>query len=61
MSDRFVLNLNEHGMDVVHRNPREECNLDDAEGRETIDEATYHALLEHQAALPCRHCTEGTE
>lgn len=51
----FVLNRNE-GEDTLHRNPREECNVDDAEGRETIDESTYLAMAEAGTARRCRHC-----
>ena len=50
----FVLNRNE-GIDTLHRNPREECNVDDIEGRETIDETTYNALKAGGERL-CRHC-----
>ena len=55
----FVLNRNE-GMDTIHRNPREVCNVDDADGRETIDEATYEALKARGAAVECRHCHKET-
>lgn len=51
----WVLNKNE-GVDTVHRNGREECNLDDAEGRQTIDALTAAKLLENGEAKPCRHC-----
>ena len=55
MSDYFVLNRNE-GVDTVHRNPREECNTDDAEGRETIDGETADALITRGTARRCGHC-----
>lgn len=55
MSDYFVLNRNE-GMDTVHRNPRESCNTDDAEGRQTIDAETADALVTRGTARRCGHC-----
>ena len=51
----FVLNRNE-GTDTIHRNPREECNVDDAEGRQTIDGDTADALLTMDTAVRCQHC-----
>ena len=55
----FVLNRNE-GTDTVHRNPREECNVDDAVGRQTIDPDTAEALLNSGDAVRCRHCYQET-
>ena len=51
----YVLNRNE-GEDTVHRNPREECNVDDADGRETIDEASALKLSMAGGARKCLHC-----
>jgi hypothetical protein len=51
----YVLNRNE-GKDTLHRNPREQCNVDDAEGRETIDETTYERMKAGGYARLCRHC-----
>jgi hypothetical protein len=51
----FVLNRNE-GVDTLHRNPREECNVDDAVDRQTIDPDTAEALLKSGAAVRCLHC-----
>lgn len=51
----YVLNRNE-GRDTVHRNPREECNVDDAEGRETVDEDTAIAVVAMGHARRCEHC-----
>lgn len=51
----YVLNRNE-GMDTVHRNPREECNVDDADGRQTIDEATALKLSLSKDVARCQHC-----
>lgn len=53
--DRFVLNRND-GVDVLHRNPSEVCNTDDAIGRQTIDPDTADALLAMGDAIRCRHC-----
>ena len=55
MSDYFVLNQNE-GMDTVHRNPRESCNTDDADGRQTIDARTADEMLTRGTARRCGHC-----
>lgn len=55
MADRYVLNVNE-GVDTLHRNPREECNLDDSLGRKEIDPLTADALLARGNAVHCRHC-----
>lgn len=62
MSEPYiVLNRNE-GTDTVHRNPREECNLDDAEDRSVIDPDTAEALLKSGDAVRCQHCNqEGTD
>lgn len=51
----FVLNRNE-GADTLHRNPREECNVDDAEDRQTIDAETADALVALGEARRCQHC-----
>ena len=51
----FVLNRNE-GTDTIHRDPREECNVDDADGRQTIDADTADALLTMGDAVRCKHC-----
>ena len=55
MKDYFVLNRNE-GTDTVHRNPREVCNTDDADGREKIDAKTAASLIASGQAVPCGHC-----
>jgi hypothetical protein len=51
----FVLNRNA-GDDTIHRNPREECNVDDAEGRDWVDPDTAEALLKSGDAVRCQHC-----
>lgn len=54
--DVWVLNRNEDGRDVLHRNPGERCNTDDAKGRQTVDPDTADALLAMGEAERCGHC-----
>ncbi len=54
--DRFTLNRNDDGPDVLHRNAREECNQDDALDKQRIDAATADALLTKDQARRCSHC-----
>lgn len=54
--DVFVLVSKEGELDVLHRNPGERCNTDDAKARQTIDAATADAVLAHQSARECEHC-----
>lgn len=56
--DRWVLNANE-GVDTIHRNPREECNTDQATGRKAVDEFTAEAMLNAGDAVPCKHCLKS--
>ena len=51
----YVLNVND-GIDTLHKNPREECNVDDMDGRQVIDEATYLAKKRGGFDKLCRHC-----
>ena len=51
----FVLNRNE-GKDTLHIDPIESCNVDDIEGRETIDAKTYEAMKAAGDARLCKHC-----
>ena len=53
--DRFVLVIQD-GADTLHRNAREECNLDDSRKRETVDPDTADALLTMGTAHKCQHC-----
>lgn len=55
MTDRYVLNRNK-GIDVMHKNPREECNTDDAVGREVLDPATALQMVLKGHARTCGHC-----
>ncbi len=54
--DRYVVNVNADGLDVLHRNPREECNTDQVDGRQTIDPDTADALEQMGEARRCQHC-----
>lgn len=58
MSDYFVLNRNGGGEDVIHRNPRNECNTEaeKMEGREAIDPETAESMLLSGLARKCAHC-----
>ena len=56
MSDPYyVLNRNE-GTDTLHRNPRESCNVDDIEGRATLDPTTGAALEASGDIRLCSYC-----
>ena len=52
----FVLNFNPDGADVIHRNPREVCNTDDAVGRQNVDATTAAAMIASGHARACEHC-----
>ena len=56
--DRWVL-VNREGIDTVHKNPHEECNLDDTRRDEGIDEITAERLLLAGDAVPCKHCLKS--
>jgi len=51
----YVLNRND-GEDTLHRDPREECNVDDAEDRDTLDPTTGLALERSGDIHLCGHC-----
>ena len=53
---RLVLNANADGVDVLHRNPREECNTDDADDAKQVDPRTAAAMLATGQARACEHC-----
>jgi hypothetical protein len=53
---RYVLNRNEGGESVLHKNPREECNTDDALDDIRVDTATGAALEMSGDIALCRHC-----
>ena len=56
----FVLNQNE-GIDTLHRNPREECNADDVDGRQVIDTSTAESLMAGGHVRRCKHCNNPKE
>jgi hypothetical protein len=58
---RFIVNVNEGGDDVIHRNPREECNTDDADNVQAIDPRTAAAMIASGSARTCEHCIEQSE
>ena len=51
----YVLNRND-GIDTLHENPREECNVDDVEGRERIDTRSAEAMKAGGHVRLCKHC-----
>lgn len=59
---RYVV-VQKTGTDMLHINPREECNTDDADNLQTIDRLTARAMAEramHNAEVEiefCKHCT----
>jgi hypothetical protein len=55
---RYVIVRKAGELDVLHVNAREECNVDDAHDRQTVDEETALALLhaEPPLARACEHC-----
>ena len=55
---RYVLNVNE-GIDTLHCDPGERCNTDDAEGRQTLDEATALAKKRGGTDRLCKHCIDN--
>lgn len=58
MSDLLILNVNPDDIDVLHLNPRNECNTerDKMADRQTVDLATAYALIARGAARWCEHC-----
>lgn len=53
---RYVLNVNPGEQDVLHRDPTEVCNTDDAAQRLNVDIDTADALLAMDEARACQHC-----
>ena len=54
----YVLNRDEAGEDVIHENPRNQCNTEaeKMDGREVIDPETADAMLLSGLARRCGHC-----
>jgi hypothetical protein len=59
-NDYLVLNRNDSGEDVIHRNPRNECNTEaeKMDGREVIDAETADAMLLSGLARRCLICNK---
>lgn len=54
-TDRWYVNQNE-GIDTLHRNPIERCNIDDADGMKTVDPKTAEAMRAGGHIRECKHC-----
>ncbi len=52
---RYILNQNE-GVDILHRDPGERCNQDDALDKQRIDAKTAATLLMQEQVQTCGHC-----
>ena len=52
---RYVL-VTKDGVDTIHRDPREECNLDDTYVDTEIDVRTAAVMIADGKAQPCGHC-----
>lgn len=53
--NRYVL-VHKDGVDTLHCNPVEQCNLDDSRRDEDVDEFTAEAMLNQGHAKRCEHC-----
>lgn len=58
LQDRWVL-VEQDGVDTVHRNAREECNLDDTASDQAIDFIAAERMLLSGDAVPCQHCLKN--
>jgi hypothetical protein len=52
---RYVINQND-GIDTLHRNNSEKCNVDDADGAKAVDPLTARALERGGHIRLCGHC-----
>jgi hypothetical protein len=52
---RYVVTVRT-GMSTVHRNPEEQCNLDDSERDKPVDEDRALDLVQRGEARTCGHC-----
>ena len=52
---RFVLNPND-GIDTLHADALEECNLDDSPDKRAVDPDTADRLMRGGLVRRCRHC-----
>lgn len=55
---RYVVTRHE-GVDTLHRDPTESCNLDDTLADVQVDEFAAEAMLLRGDAKPCGHCLAG--
>jgi hypothetical protein len=53
--DRYVV-VKKDGIDTLHVNPREECNLDDTELDRELTEDEAEAALNIGTVRACGHC-----
>ena len=52
---RYLL-VPKDGIDTLHRDPGESCQMDDTKREETVDETTALALKRGGYVRLCRHC-----
>ena len=55
MTDRYRV-VPKDGIDVLHRNSSESCNLDDTEAEVEVDESTALAMKLNGHVRLCGHC-----
>lgn len=55
---RYILSQRD-GVDTLHRDPLEVCNVDDAADASNIDEFSAEAMLLRGDARACKHCLKG--
>lgn len=53
--DRYIV-VRKDGIDVLHVNPREECNLDDTEADQVLTEDEAEMAINLGTARACGHC-----
>lgn len=53
---RYLVTLIPDGLDVLHRNPGDSCELDADYGCQSIDPDTADALQSMGEARQCQHC-----
>lgn len=53
--DHFIV-THRKGVATLHKNPTEQCNLDDTKADKEIDEFDAEAMLIRGDAKACKHC-----
>ena len=53
--DRFVVTLRD-GKSTMHRNPTEQCNLDDTDRDKRVDAFEAESMMLRGDAVACQHC-----